>query len=71
MRKQKLKINKMRVRKTLLKRFKITKTGKIMRGQQMSGHRKFHKSKRQLRAHRSTKTLNLKQTRVLIKLIKS
>jgi ribosomal protein L35 len=63
------KINKMKIRKTILKRFKVTKSGKILRGQQMSGHRKFHKSKRQLRAHRSTKTLNLQQTRVLKKLI--
>lgn len=60
---------KMKIRKTLLKRFKVTKTGKVLRGQQMSGHRKFHKSKNQIRAHRDTKSLSLQQAKIIKKLI--
>ena len=39
----------MRTKKIVAKRFKITKTGKVMRRKQMAGHLKYHKSKSQRR----------------------
>ena len=40
---------KKKVSKSVTKRFKITKTGKVMRGSQYGSHLKLHKSKRRLR----------------------
>ncbi len=40
---------KQKVRKSAAKRFKVTKTGKVMFGHQFGGHLKLHKSKRRLR----------------------
>ena len=44
-----MKKNKMKVRKSVSRRFKITKTGKVMFSHQNVGHRKTHKNKRQIR----------------------
>lgn len=41
--------NKKKVKKAVSKRFKVTKTGKVMHARQNSGHRKTHKNKRQIR----------------------
>lgn len=60
---------KMKIRKTILKRFKITKRGKILRGQQMGRHRKAHKSKRTIRASKATIALNTKQAHIIKKFI--
>lgn len=43
---------KIKVRKIVQKRFKITATGKIMRRKQNSRHLRFNKSKRARRAYR-------------------
>lgn len=40
---------KRKVRNSAAKRFKITKTGKVMHGHQFSSHLKLNKSKRRLR----------------------
>lgn len=40
---------KKKVSSSVAKRFKITKTGKVMHGHQFGGHLKLHKSKRRLR----------------------
>lgn len=40
---------KRKVRKSVSKRFKITKTGKVMFAHHYSGHLKLHKSKSRLR----------------------
>lgn len=40
---------KQKVRKSAAKRFKVTKTGKVMFGHQYGSHLKLHKSKRRLR----------------------
>ena len=40
---------KIKVRSSVAKRFKITKTGKVMHGHQYNGHLKFGKSKSRLR----------------------
>ena len=42
---------KMRTKKIVAKRFRITRNGIILRGKQNSGHLKSHKSKRQLRRY--------------------
>ncbi len=39
----------MKVRKSASRRFKITKTGKVIFSHQNVGHRKTHKNKRQIR----------------------
>lgn len=40
---------KLKTRKAVAKRFRITKTGKVMFGHQYGSHLKLHKSKRRLR----------------------
>lgn len=60
---------KQKTRKTIAKRLKISKTGKIFRGHQYAGHRKSHKSKRLIRSYKRNVQLNQKQTNVLKKLI--
>lgn len=50
---------KLKTKKALLKRIKITKTGKIMRSHQLrSGHLRRHKSKAALRRHARPMELN-------------
>lgn len=44
-----MKKTKQKVRKSAAKRFKVTKTGKVMFGHQFGSHLKLHKSKRRLR----------------------
>jgi large subunit ribosomal protein L35 len=43
--------DKMRTKKIVAKRFKITATGKFMRGKQGGRHLRSHKSNRQLRKY--------------------
>lgn len=45
----KKKVPKLKVRKSLLKRFRITKNGKILRRGAFTGHLKASKSKKRLR----------------------
>lgn len=40
---------KMKIKKSVSKRFKVTKNGKVMHGHQYKGHLKLHKSKRRQR----------------------
>jgi large subunit ribosomal protein L35 len=40
---------KQKVRSSVSKRFKVTKTGKVMHGHQYNGHLKLHKSKSRIR----------------------
>ena len=40
---------KKKVRKSVVKRFRVTKNGKVIFAHQYSGHLKIHKSKRRLR----------------------
>lgn len=44
-----MKKNKIKVKKAVSRRFKVTKTGKVMFSHQNAGHRKTHKNKRQIR----------------------
>ena len=52
---------KQKTRKSVQKRFKITKTGKVLRGHQYSRHRKAHKSKRRIRTYHRPKQLSTQQ----------
>lgn len=48
----KTKANKLKTNKSLMKKIKVTKTGKLMRSHQLrSGHLRAHKSKSALRRH--------------------
>ncbi len=42
-------MGKLRIRKAVSKRFKVTKTGKVLHGQQNRSHLKTNKTKRALR----------------------
>lgn len=41
--------NKKKIKKAISKRFKVTKTGKVMFEHQYGSHKKLHKTKRRLR----------------------
>jgi large subunit ribosomal protein L35 len=60
---------KLKTRKAILKRLKITKTGKVLRGSHGSRHRMFHKDKRRIRRMAEPKRVTEKQARVLKSLI--
>lgn len=40
---------KLKIKKSVAKRFKVTKTGKVMFGHQYGSHLKLHKSRRRIR----------------------
>jgi large subunit ribosomal protein L35 len=40
---------KKKIKNSVKKRFKVTKTGKVMHGRQYAGHLKLHKSKSRIR----------------------
>jgi len=42
-------MGKLKVKKSVSKRFKVTKTGKVLFGHQYQSHKKLNKSKRRLR----------------------
>lgn len=44
--------NKKKVKKAVARRFKVTKTGKVLFMHQNVGHRKSHKSKKQVRRNK-------------------
>jgi large subunit ribosomal protein L35 len=50
--------NKKKVRKSVARRFKVTKTGKVMFSHQNKGHLKTNKSKRQIRRAKEPGVLN-------------
>jgi large subunit ribosomal protein L35 len=60
---------KLKTKKSVLKRFKITKTGKVMRGHHGSRHRMFHKSKKRIRKFAEPIALNLRQSKIVKALI--
>lgn len=45
---------KKKIKKSVSKRFKITKTGKVLFSHQYAGHLKLHKSKRRIRRGKET-----------------
>ncbi len=49
---------KLKTKRSVKRRFKVTKTGKVLRGSQMRSHLRSHKSKRALRAQKEIKQLD-------------
>lgn len=45
---------KLKIKKSVSKRFKVTKTGKVLFDHQMQMHKRSQKSKRTLRRHKET-----------------
>lgn len=62
-------MSKQKTSKTVLKRFKFTKKGKILRGRQNAGHLRANKSKRQKRKFKEPKKLNNKQVKMVRSLL--
>lgn len=60
---------KVKTRKTIAKRIKITKSGKMLRGHQNARHRRFHKSKKRIRRFKEPVKLSARQNRQLKSLI--
>ncbi|MBI4990920.1 50S ribosomal protein L35 [Candidatus Gottesmanbacteria bacterium] len=56
---------KQKTRKTILKRFKITASGKVLRGHQYGRHRRSHKTKRRIRSFKEPVQLPTKQARIV------
>ena len=56
---------KIKTRKMALKRFKLTKKGKVLRGSQYSRHRRAHKSKRQIRRYSHSKEVLGRQKAII------
>lgn len=48
---------KLKTKRSVKRRFKVTKTGKVLRGSQMRSHLRSHKSKGTLRAQKEGKQL--------------
>lgn len=42
-------MRKLKIKKSVAKRFKVTKTGKVLFGHQYGSHKKLHKSKSRIR----------------------
>lgn len=59
-------MGKLKIKKSVSKRFKVTKSGKVLRGSQMRGHLRSKKSKSSLRKKR----INAKLTGKFAKKIK-
>lgn len=55
--------------KTIQKRFKVTKTGKVMRGHLGARHRMFHKEKGRKRHFREPIKVGLRMAKVIKSLI--
>jgi large subunit ribosomal protein L35 len=61
--------NKQRTRKSVAKRFKVTKTGKVLYRSQGKRHLKATKSKRQLRSLKTIKQMKKKQRIKILKML--
>lgn len=48
---------KLKTKRSVKRRFKVTKTGKVLRGSQMRSHLRTHKSKRANRAQKEIKVV--------------
>ncbi|MDO8269740.1 MAG: 50S ribosomal protein L35 [Candidatus Levybacteria bacterium] len=49
---------KLKTKRSVKRRFKVTKTGKVLRGSQMRSHLRSHKSKGTLRAQKEIKLVH-------------
>lgn len=60
---------KQKTRKSAVKRFKITKKGKVLRGHQYARHRRAHKSKRRIRSYHRPVALNKQQEKKIKRML--
>lgn len=60
---------KLKTRKSWVKRFKITSSGKVLRGHQYASHRRAHKTKRRIRAFHVPKKLTTRQAKIVKSLL--
>ena len=65
----KKKIQKQKVKKSVSKRFKVTKTGKVMFEHQYGSHKKLHKSKNRIRRQKEPGQLKGRFARNIKKLL--
>ena len=65
----KKKIQKQKVKKSVSKRFKVTKTGKVMFEHQYGSHKKLHKSKSRIRRQKEPGQLKGRFARNIKKLL--
>lgn len=62
-------MNKQKTKKSVLKRFKITKSGKVLRGHIGGRHRKAHKTKKRIRHFAEPIVLSTKKARGIKRLL--
>lgn len=62
-------MTKQKTKKAAIKRFKITKNGKILRGHQMSGHLKSNKSHSALSRYKKTAYVSKPEKRTVERLM--
>ena len=60
---------KVKTRKSVLKRIKITASGKLLRGHQYKGHLRANKTKRRIRRFHEPIVLNKTQTKAIKQLL--
>lgn len=60
---------KQKTRKSILKRFKVTGTGKVMRNQQNARHRRLYKSASRKRRFGKSKQTTVQQAKIIKSLI--
>lgn len=58
-------MNKVKTKKSILKRFKITSKKRFLRGQQYSRHRRSHKDKRRIRRFAEPKQVTKSQAKII------
>lgn len=61
--------NKMKIKKSIRKRFKVTKRGKVLRGRQYGRHLKINKSKSRKRRHKEPKVMTGKIAKKIKKML--
>lgn len=64
-----MKKNKMKIRKSVNRRFKITKTGKVLRGSSFSRHLRSKKKKSQIRRLKKIKEFKGKKAKTIKKML--
>lgn len=60
---------KAKIKKSIARRVKITKTGKVLREAQHSRHRKAHKSKTQIKSYKKKKEFKGKVAKMIKKIL--
>ncbi|MBI3984641.1 MAG: 50S ribosomal protein L35 [Candidatus Levybacteria bacterium] len=62
-------MKKLKIRKSVAKRFKVTKTGKVLFTHQYGSHKKLHKSKSRIRRQKETGVLKKRFAKKIKKML--